>query len=258
MIPDLLRRFTLDAYIAARYGEQSDGRLFENALTEISHLLGFAYVQGPGSLNLFGTPAASGLRHELDVAMADPGIIIMVEAKDLGNGIGKNDVMLFLQKTFDYYLGKLSEGRRDPTWRILVSATLVDPELSVFCIQQGLILVDPTCLPLPVLLRYVSHPKAEELFDDAQLSEAVRLFEPACWPIERIFVPHGNDLHLNTDRFLNSEADDTHWLATQMSSDILTDPQNANREDPLWIRGQALRRSGSKALSQLFSSRIAV
>ena len=258
MIPDLLRRFTLDAYIISRYGEQSDGRLFQDALTEISHLLGFAYVQGPGSLSLFGTPAASGLRHELDLAMADPGMIIMVEAKDLSGGIGKNDVMLFLQKTFDYYFGKLSEGRRDPTWRILVSATPVDPGLSALCIQQGLILVEPTCLPLPVLLRYVFQPKAEDLFDDAQLSEAVRLFEPACYPIERIFVPHDNELHLSTDRFLNNEADDTHWLAMQMSNEILTDSSNTNRNDPLRDRGQILRRSGSRALSLLFSSRIAV
>ena len=254
MVPDLLCHFARDAYVLARYGEQSDGRLFEAALTEVAHLLGFYHVQGPGSLSLFGTPAASGLRHELDLAMAAPGMLGIVEAKDLKHGVGKSDVMIFLMKTFDYYLGKLHEGRRDPTWRFLVSATSVEHALSVFCIQQGIVIVDPTFLPLPMLLRFVARTEADRLFDDAELAEAVRLFEPACSPLERIFVPQGNALHLEVDRFLSNEANDTQWLATRMSEDILIEIKNQSPKDPFWKRAQTLRRSGSRALSQLLPS----
>ena len=251
MLPDLLCHFVRDAHLLARYGEQSDGRLFEAALAEVAHLIGFSHVQGPGRLDLFGTPAASKLGHELDLAMADSGMLGIVEAKDLKHGIGKNDVMVFVGKTLDYYLARLSQGRHAPIWRFLVSATPVEHVLSVFCIQQGIIVVDPTFLPLPMLLRFVARPEAEQLFDDAQLAEAVRLFEPACLPLERIFVPHGNILHIGVDRFFGGEANEAQWLATRMSEDVLIEIQSRGRKGPLWERAQMLRRSGSQALSQL-------
>ena len=254
MVPDLLCNFTRDAHIVAKYGNNSDGRLFEAALTEIAHLLGFSCVQGSGSLDLFGTPAASTLSHELDLAVAAPGMVGIVEAKDLNDGIGKNDVMVFLLKTFDYYLAKLAEGRRDPTWRFLVSSTPVDRTLLTFCIQHGLIVVDPKFLPLPMLLRFVSRSASESLFDDAQLGEAVRLFEPACLPMERVFVPDGNELGLAMGRFFGSDARDAQWLANRMSKEIYREIRNCGRQDPLWKRAQKLRQSGGRALSIILSS----
>ena len=254
MVPDMLCLFVRDAYVLTRHGRHSDGRLFEAALAEIANLLGFYNVQGPGGLTLFGTPAASKLRHELDLAMAAPGVLGLAEAKDLQHGVGKNDVMVFLMKTFDYYLAKLSEGRRDPMWRLLISATPVEHSLAVFCIQHGVIVVDPTFLPLPLLLRFVDRPEAEQLFDDAQLAEAVRLFEPACMPLERIFVPKDGVLTIGLDRFFGDEANDARWLAIRMSEDILLEMASQSSEDLLWKRAQSLRRSGSRALSQLLPS----
>lgn len=257
MIPDLMCNFARDAHIVAKYGEKSDGRLFEAALAEIARLLGFPYVQGAGSLDLFGTRAASKLHHELDLAMAAPGMVGIVEAKDRRDGIGKNDVMLFLQKTFDYYFGKLAERRRDPTWRFMVSGTPVERPLSILCIQHGLIVVEPNSLPLPLLLRFVARPSAERLFDDGQLGEAVRLFEPACLPLERIFVPKGNRLEVSINRYLSSDAEDTQWLATRMSEEILNEIQKCGRQDPLRARADMLRRSGGRALSLLLSTGVA-
>src|SRR5262249_24062434 len=121
MLPDMLCHFVRDAYVLARYAGQSDGRLFEAALAEVAHLLGFRNYQGPGSLSLFGTPAVSRSRHELDLGMIAPGLLGIVEAKSRTNGVGKNDVMIFIQKAFDYYVARLQEGRRGPTWRFLVS-----------------------------------------------------------------------------------------------------------------------------------------
>lgn len=257
MLPDMLCHFVRDAYVLGRYGEESDGRLFESALTEIAHLLGFQSYQGAGSLSLFGTRAVSKSRHELDLGMVAPGMLGIVEAKSRANGIGKNDVMLFIQKTFDYYVAKLYEGRRGPTWRFLVSATPVGHPLSVYCMQQGVIVVDPTFLPLPTLLRFVGRPEAEEVFDDVQLAEAVRLFEPACLPLERIFVPQGNDLHLGMGRFFGREADDAQWLAAQMTSDLLTSIHQTGR-DPFGERARTLGRAGTRALCQSLRTGVAV
>ncbi len=257
MIPDLLCRFALDAHILAKYGESPDGRVFEAALVEIAHLIGFRTIQGPGSLSLFGTPSASKSRHEIDLAMIAPGMLGIAEAKDRKNGVGKNDVMIFIQKTFDYYLSRIVEGRRGPTWRFLVSATPVGYDLCVYCIRQGVIVVDPTFIPIPSLLRFIGKAEAEEVFNDTELAEADRLFEPACQPLERVFWFQDNQLHLDLERFVGREASDAQWLAEQMTSDILEHIAQSDG-DALRERWEVLGRSGLLALHQSLAAKVPV
>ena len=98
--------------------------------------------------------------------------------------------MVFLQKSFDYYLSRIAEGRHGPTWRFLVSATPVGHDLCVYCIQQGVIVVDPTFIPIPSLLRFIGRSEAEDVFNDTELAEADRLFEQACRPLGAgVFAP---------------------------------------------------------------------
>jgi len=257
MVPDLLCRFTLDAHILAKYGEPPDGRVFEAALVDVAHVIGFPVIQGPGSLTLFGTPAVSKSRHEIDLAVLAPGMLGIAEAKDIKNGVGKNDVMVFIQKTFDYYLNRLSQGRRTSTWRFLVSSSPVGHDLSVYCIQQGVIVVDPTFIPIPSLLRFISKTEAEDVFNDMQLAEAVRLFEPACLPLDRVFVLQDNHLFVDLERFFGGEASEAQWLADQMSEDILAKADESGR-DPLKERAEALRRCGRRGLYQSFPKAMAV
>ena len=256
MLPDLLCRFAMDAHILAKYGNPSDGRVFEAALVEIAHLIGVRTIQGPGSLSLFGTPAASKSRHEIDLAMIPPGMVGIAEAKDRRDGVGKNDVMVFLQKSFDYYLGRIAEGRHGPTWRFLVSATPVGHDLCVYCIQQGVIVVDPTFIPIPSLLRFIGRSEAEDMFNDTELAEADRLFEPACRPLEQVFSLQDNQLHLDLKRFFGREATDAQWLADQMTSDIIEHIAQSG-EDALWARWKALGRSGLPALHHSLVERMA-
>ena len=255
MLPDLLCRFAMDAHILAKYGDPPDGRVFEAALVEIAHLIGVRTIQGPGSLSLFGTPATSKSRHEIDLAMIAPGMLGIAEAKDRKNGVGKNDVMVFLQKSFDYYLSRIAEGRHGPTWRFLVSATPVGHDLCVYCIQQGVIVVDPTFIPIPSLLRFIGKVEAEDVFNDTELAEADRLFEPACRPLERVFSLQDNQLHLDLERFFGREASDAQWLADQMTSNILEHIAQPG-EDALWARWEALGRSGLPALHQSLVERV--
>ena len=249
MLPDLLCRFALNAHILTKYGEPPDGRVFESALVEIARFIGVPTVQGPGRVNLFGTPAASTLRHELDLAMVAPGMLGIVEAKDLSDGVGKNDVMVFLQKSFDYYLRRVAQGSPNPTWRFLISATPVDIDLCVYCIQQGVIVVDPTFIPIPSLLRFVGQPEAEDVFSDMELAEAVRLFEPACLPLDEIFARQTEGLHLTLERFFGRDAGDAHWLAGQMTTDVL-EYINQSGGDRFWERAKVLSGSGFRSLHQ--------
>lgn len=256
MVPDLLCRFALDAHILAKYGEPPDGRVFESALVEIAHLIGVRTIQGPGNLSLFGMPSVSKSRHEIDLAMIAPGMLGIAEAKDRKNGVGKNDVMVFLQKSFDYYLSRISEGRHGPTWRFLVSATPVGHDLCVYCIRQGVVVIDPTFIPIPSLLRFIGQPEAEVVFDDTELAEAARLFEPACLPLEQVFSARDNRLHIDLERFFGREAGDAQWLAERMTIDILDEIAQSGR-DPLRERGDDLARSGLQALHRSLVDKVA-
>ena len=250
MLPIQLCHFSRDAYILAHYSEAPDGRDFEAAISAIAHLLGFAGHQGPGSLSLFGNRSASGCHHELDLGIANPGFIAMAEVKSISGGISKNDVMIFTQKTFDYYVWRLRERRNCYTWRFFISSTPVPGSVHTYCIQQGVILVEPSVLPLPVLLRFVKQPQAEDVFDDSRLAEAVRLFEPACFPLERIYVPKIDHLKIGISRFTNSDADDARWLASEMTRELL-ESITERGDDPLWNRAKLLARSGAQALSRV-------
>ena len=256
MVPDLLCRFALDAHILAKYGDPPDGRVFESALVEIAHLIGVRTIQGPGNLSLFGTPAVSRLHHEIDLAMTAPGMLGIAEAKDRKNGVSKNDVMIFLQKSFDYYLSRISEGLQGPTWRFLISATPVEHDLRVYCIRQGVVVIDPTFIPLPSLLRFIGLPEAENVFNDTELAEAARIFEPACLPLEQIFSAQDNRLHMDLGRFFGREASDAQWLAERMTIDILDEITKFGRE-PFRERGERLACSGLRALHQSLAAKVA-
>ena len=181
MLPELLRRFISDAYVLVRNSDVPDGREFEEAVRDLAHVLGGWAYQGPGALSLVGTRSASSSRHELDLGLLGPGMVGIAEAKSRASGVSKADVMIFVQKTFDYYLARLREGRRGPTWRLFISATPVADSLSVYCMQQGVILIEPASLPLPTLLHFVGQQVAEEVFDDVRLAEAdASLSQPAC------------------------------------------------------------------------------
>jgi len=253
MLPDLLCRFALNAHILTKYGDPADGRAFESALAEIARFIGVPTVQGPGRVTLFGTPPASELRHELDLAMLAPGMLGIAEAKDLSNGVGKNDILVFQQKCFDHYLRRVARGSRDPVWRLLVSATPVDLELCVYCIQQSVIVVDPTFIPIPTLLRFVGRPEAEDIFSDMELAEAVRLFEPACLPLEGIFTRQADGLHLDLARYFSQDASDAHWLAGQMTTDVL-EFINQSGGDRFWDRAKVLGASGFPSLHRSFAT----
>lgn len=249
ILPRLLAHFARDAYVLCCYTGKPNGREFENAISDTAHLLGCFNRQGPGSLRLFGTRSASGCRHELDLGILEPDFLAIAEVKSRANGAYKSDVMIFMQKSFDYYLGRLKEGRKGPTWRLFISSTPLDESVHIYCIQQGVILIEPSLLPLPTLLRFVAQPEAEDIFGDTYLSEAVRLFEPACAPLEHIFVPDAGALRLETRRFFGSDTDDALWLAKQMTTDIHAYLRDCGK-DPFLIRAKLLATSGIRVLSQ--------
>jgi hypothetical protein len=187
-IPNELAGFCRDCYLLARAaspGEdgQPAGRSWEQAVNGLLWRPGLNRRQYAGTIGLFGRGSASGASHEIDGAGHGPALGIWVEAKAC-RSIGKADVAMFRLKCEDLYL---NEVRFEPArtaaarwWPLLVSSAPAPDTVRSLCAAQGIVLCDPTRLPLPLILRVASNPEADMSLSETLLAEAVRLFEPAC------------------------------------------------------------------------------
>jgi hypothetical protein len=91
------------------------GRIWERWAARTLSAAGTWIRQAPGSLTLFGSKSASGLRHELDGGGACHSWTTVLEAKAYSDrGPSKVDVCLFDRKTFDLYVARRRNGEQGP------------------------------------------------------------------------------------------------------------------------------------------------
>jgi hypothetical protein len=199
------------------------GRLWERLAARTLSSSGVWISQGPGCLTLFGSRSASGLRHELDGGGACHSWTAVLEAKAYGDrGPSKADLCLFDRKTLDLYVARRRASEQGPHYRIMASTQPFDHAMLKYCYLYGIVAVDPSLIPLPMLVRMASRPMAGCYFQDGILAELVRLGEPACGSLENRYVPDGPH-HVRFDVRLFPERDlsDLLWIHQTVTSDLL-------------------------------------
>jgi hypothetical protein len=91
-----------------------------------------------------------------------------------------------------------------------------------YCYLYSIIAVDPSLIPLPMLVRMASRPMAGSYFPDGILAELVRLGEPACSCLEQRYVPDGlHHLQFDVRLFPERDLSDLLWIHQSVSSDLL-------------------------------------
>lgn len=221
---DLLARFTLDAYLLARLRQSDampDGRTWERVVGELLWRPGLSRRQYAGSLFLFGMDSASGCRHELDAAADGWQGCLILEAKAKEGGLSKADVALFDLKTFDYFAGNLDAAKGGSWWRVLVSASEVQENLRRLLAQLGVVLCDPACLPLPVLVHAAGRPSADQFLPGPLLGEMIRLGEPALLPMQQRWRIEGEELRFRPRIFTRDDLDDLLWVQKELTGQLL-------------------------------------
>jgi len=171
-------------------GPLPDGRAWERGVAKLVEAGGFDRHQGPGSTTLLGTRSMSGARHELDGAgrMATGALLVILESKAVTE-LSKVEVVTFYDKVWDFYLNRLNSEATAAWYPVLVSAAPVSETLRRIAITKGVILVEPTRLPLPFLLDIASRPGADAKLPETLLAECVRLAQRAVitvqqrWPL---------------------------------------------------------------------------
>ncbi|MGH8542346.1 MAG: hypothetical protein ACREX3_01590 [Gammaproteobacteria bacterium] len=214
------------------------GQRWQRWVTRTARVPGAHVVQGPGSLTLFGLPAASGLAHELDTVGAYPGWSVMTEAKAYErHGPTKNDVCIFDRKTFDFYITLRRRSVAGPHWRVIASASPMDDRVRRYCYLYGIIAVDSLLVPLPVLLSVAAKPEADQWLPEVLLTEAVRLGELAAGPLESRYMPDGPDhLRFNATALNERDLDDLLWVQKTLSDELL---DLVDRERPWYYERRA-------------------
>ncbi len=100
-----------------------------------------------------GMPAFSGLFHEHDLGVRGERELVIFELKNRRGGINKNDLLTFNQKTIDFQLMLIRQGDPSRFVRALMTTSRQVPiGLRTYCLQWGIVLVDPLALPVPALV----------------------------------------------------------------------------------------------------------
>lgn len=225
---DLVADFTLNCWLLARAANSScfspvEGRVWEQSIGDLLRRPDLPNRQRAGRTTLFGTPAASGVPHELDACASGGGRTLVVECKSQTSSVTKADAALLHEKTLDFYCAKPQLFSRERWWRILASSTPVSESVRAFCVSLGIVLVEPEHLPLPVLLRTASRPGADMYFREPLLQDAVRLGERAQLALQErwAYDAQTERIRFKPTIFIPGEIRDLLWLQKELGSDIL-------------------------------------
>ena len=243
---DLLAGFCLDSWLLARSTQDIgtlpvDGRAWEGAIADLLPSGPLPNRQRAGLKTLFGVEAASGVPHELDACAAGGATLVVVECKSRSSGVAKADVALLHEKTLDFFCAKPDSFRRERWWRVVASSTPVSDAVRAFAISLGLIVVESSYLPMPVVFRAASRPSADLYLREALLQDLIRLAERAVVPLQerwRYDEPAG-EIRSRPTILTSSEIQDLLWLQEELTSDIL-DLYDLHRPQVLENRAEKL------------------
>ena len=243
---DLLAEFTLDAWLIARFsgqlgGTTPDGGAWQRAVAGLLHRPGLTRRQGPGSLTLFGLTSASGVAHEIDAAADSWRGCFIIECKATAGGISKADVALFHFKVMDLYLGNAKKASSEKWWRFLCSTAPTPAVARTAAASLGLLICDPSRLPLPVLVRAASRAAADMHLPELLLQEIVRLGERALCSLQQRWRYHAGsgEICSTTTTWKGDEIQDLLWLEDELSAHLL-DLYEAHRPGALERRAMRL------------------
>ena len=221
---DLLAAFSLEAWLLARFSMTPvEWRAWEQAIGDLLRRPQLPNRQRAGMTTLFSVQAASGIAHELDAVAAGGDTVIVVECKAQTSGVAKADAALFHEKTLDFFYAMPRHFRTERWWRVIASSTPVSNSVRAFCMSLGLVLIDPSRLPLPVLLRVASRPGADMCLREALLQDLVRLAEHAVLPLQDKWRYHAdvNEMRVQPATMSPDGIQGLLWLQEELGSDIL-------------------------------------
>lgn len=201
------------------------GRLFEKILCRYCEAKQLPMSERPGSRTIRGVRAASGFMHENDAVLAFPDFTVHFELKHLTDHLGKNELLIFNQKSLDFLAAESARLRRLPLYRILLSGGLLNDSARRFAIQWGIMVIEPDRFPFLPLhwcagravnnLCYVSLAEQDDLWDEvpyliAPIQDRITRFAKLLATDEPVVGSHRVDWAIN---HMQRQVGDHYWNA---------------------------------------------
>lgn len=98
-----------------------------------------------------GLDTASGVAHEVDLIARHPNVTAVLELKNRGDAIGKNDVIIFFAKVLDYLLANPTLAMQEVNLAFM-SRNAFEPRGLAACLGLGIHPIAPGVRPLPILV----------------------------------------------------------------------------------------------------------
>jgi hypothetical protein len=237
--PAFFYRLAMDMFAIVQHWEPptipaSDrGRLFESVLYRYCRARRLTLTETAGSRTVRRVSSASGFRHESDGVIAAPELTVHLELKHLSEELGKNELLVFNQKGFDYLAADSASFRAKPLYRVIVSGSPLKPEARRFAVQWGILAIEPDRLPL-IALHWLAGrrvPHLEHVDDETQKAiwkDVPTLVTSLQDRVARLWGAFGGDAEListhRVERALQQqrEAGDYYWMALE-------------KDNPCWL-----------------------
>jgi hypothetical protein len=134
-----------------------------------------------------GLDTTSGVAHEIDIVARSSTVTAILEAKNLGDMPGKNDIIVFFAKVLDYLLANPAIALNDICLAFMSRNSFEDRALAA-CLGLGIHPVASDIRPLPVLIDSAQRME-HELRDDLLISEDIQdRFDDLCAQLNNLHV----------------------------------------------------------------------
>lgn len=230
--PAFLYRLALDMFTVVQHWEPpavsavDRGRLFESVLYRYCRARRLTLTETAGSRTIRRVASASGFRHESDGVIATPDVTVHLELKHISEELGKNELLVFNQKGFDFLAADNASFRSKPLYRVVVSGGPLKPEARRFAAQWGILVIEPDRLPLLVLHwlsgREVPHLHwVEEETQRSIWQEVPHMVTPLQERVARLSGAIGGDAEIisshRVERVMKHqrEVGDHYWMAVE-------------------------------------------
>ena len=164
------------------------GRELEKVFEDYCLSKSLRLVERRGSNTLLGHKSLSGIGHEVDGSIMGSNWSLYVELKAYERYVPKDQVMLFNEKSLDYYFAFFKSGKSYNLYRAFVTDSPLERMARRFCYLWSIIAVEPDRLPIPVILEYLRREKWERFFEFAILQEIERVLPRYSLPLDQILV----------------------------------------------------------------------
>lgn len=151
---------------------------------------GFPVESAPGGIRVHGVLPASGLAHQTDAGLRCVDAYVIGEWKAYTGQVPKNEVLRFKAATDDIYDAISSLAPRRPVFRLFGVAGDASPELRWYAARHGVVLVERSRWPAPVLVdEDLPWPP-----DEAPMAIDLKRLYWLCRPLQEVYprLPDGS------------------------------------------------------------------